>query len=111
GAFQEMKRESQQILALQKLESSDDPNAVLLFLDIEKKISTDKNIQEYFNSSAYTNTQLLNETLRKNYFGGYLSRYDFNAYLFDEQGRSPDTEALAKLEYYKERVIAGAMKV
>lgn len=111
GAFHEMKRESQQILALQKLESSDDPNAVLLFLDIEKKISTDKNILEYFRSPTYTNPQLLNETLRKNYFGGYLSRYDFNAYIFDEQGNSSDAEATAKLNYYKDRVIAGSMKV
>src|SRR3546814_863025 len=111
GSFQEIKRESQQVLALQRLESSDDPNAVLLFLDIEKKISTDKDILEYFKFPAYTDLQLLNENLRKNYFGGYLSRYDFSAYVFDDQGNSSDPEAEAKLAYYKDKVIAGSMKV
>lgn len=111
GAFQEEKLEAQQVLALQKLESADDPNAVLLFLDIEKRISQYSELINYINYPALYDFQLVNESFRKEYFGGYLSRYDFYGYLFDESGNSNDSLAIAKLDYFKNRVIEGSRKV
>lgn len=111
GAFQEEKLEAQQVLALQKLESADDPNAVLLFLDIENKIREDSELVDYINYPDLFDFQLINESFRKGYFGGYLSRYDFNGYLFDELGNSNDSLALAKLNYFKNKVIEGSRKV
>lgn len=111
GSFQEEKLEAQQVLALQKLESADDPNAVLLFLDIENKISRDSDLIEYINYPELFDFQLINENFRKSYFGGYLSRYDFNGYLFDESGNSNDSLAVAKLDYFKNKVIEGSRKV
>src|SRR5690606_27446712 len=95
----------------QKLESADDPNAVLLFLDIENQISQDSELIDYINYPDLFDFQLINENFRKSYFGGYLSRYDFNGYLFDESGNSNDSLAVAKLEYFKNKVIEGSRKV
>lgn len=109
--FQEKKLESQQSLVLQKLESADDPNAVLLFLDIEKQISQDSDLINYIEYPESFDLQLINENFRKSYFGGYLSRYDFSGYLFDELGNSKDSLAMEKLDYFRNKVIEGSRKV
>lgn len=111
GEFQVKKHEAQQLLALQKLESADDQNAVLLFLDIEKQLSQDNELINYIHYSKTFDAQQISENFRKTYFGGYLSRYDFNAYLFDEQGKSKDSVAAVKYEYFKNKVIEGSRKV
>ena len=109
--FQKEKQEAQQLMALQKLESADDPNAVLLFMDIEKEISQDPELINHVTYPRASSLQLINEGFRKSYFGGYLSRYDFNGYLFDERGNSSDSLATAKLDYFKNMVIEGSRKV
>ncbi len=111
GSFQEKKLEAQQSLALQKLGSTDDPNAVLLFLDIEKQIGQDSELIDFIHYPESFDLRVINESFRKNYFGGYLSRYDFNGYLFDSLGNSNDSLALAKLDYFKNKVIEGSRKV
>lgn len=111
GVFQEEKQQAQQLMSLQKLESADDPNAVLLFMDIEQKINQDPELIDFINDPGTLDFQLINEDFRKTYFGGYLTRYDFNGYLFDGQGNSKDSLALKKLDYFKNKVIEGSRKV
>lgn len=111
GSFQEKKLEVQQSIALQKLESTDDPNAVLLFLDIEKQISRDNELIDFIHYPESSDIRVMNDNVKKNYFGGYLSRYDFNGYLYDYQGGSSDSLALVKLDYFKNKVIEGSRKV
>src|SRR5690606_3463269 len=77
GVFQEEKQQAQQLMSLQKLESADDPNAVLLFMDIEQKINQDPELIDFINDPGTLDFQLINEDFRKTYFGGYLTRYDF----------------------------------
>ena len=109
--FQEQKLQDNQLLALQKLESSEDPNAVLLFLDIEKEIIKDEVLLDYFNFHNHKDAQLLNEELRKTYFSGYLAKYDFSAYILNADSQLNSPVALSKLSYFKDKVIAGSRKV
>lgn len=110
-SFQKEKQEAQQIAALEKLESADDPNAVLLFMDIENEIGKDSELLNLVKYKQTSDLSRVNENFRKSYFGGYLSRYDFNGYLFDYQGNSKDSLAIEKLDYFKSKVIEGSRKV
>src|SRR3546814_10205708 len=108
---QEKKQQNNQLFALQKLESSEDPNAVLLFLDVEKQIVADESLLDYFEYPGFQNTQLLNDQLRRTYLSGYLAKYDFNAYILNTDSSKNSAIALERLSYFKDKVISGSRKV
>src|SRR5690606_18701574 len=109
--FQEKKQQNNQLFALQKLESSEDPNAVLLFLDIEKKIVNDETLLDYFKYPGVQDPKLLKEELRKTFFSGYLAKYDLSAYILNTDSSKNSEFALARLSYFKDKVISGSRKV
>lgn len=109
--FEERKQQDNQLLALQKLESSEDPNAVLLFLDIEKAIVDNEQLIDYLEDPQGKDSRILNDELRKAYFSGYLSKYDFYAYIIDVDSQKNDPISLAKLSNFKDLVIDGSRKV
>jgi len=111
NSFEEKKQQDNQLLALQKLESSEDPNAVLLFLDIEKEIVGNRDLIDYLANPRGKDSQLLNDELRKTYFSGYLSKYDFNAYILDADTLKNNQFSNSKLSYFKDLVIAGSKKI
>lgn len=101
-------KENRKKLAL-KLENADDPNAVLLFLNLEKEILTDSVIAGYF-TSQNTKSSLIRR-LQKQYIDGYLSRYTFNAYVFNNADKTLKDSADISLSAYKNLVLAGSIKV
>lgn len=111
NSFDEKRLQDNQLLALQKLESSEDPNAVLLFLDIEKEIIENNELVNYFSAQGGGDAALLKEELRKNYFSGYLSKYDYSAYILSADSQYNSQPDLSKLAYFKDMVIAGSKKV
>lgn len=107
--FQNVKeKEDRKQLAL-RLENADDPNAVLLFLNLEKEILKDKLIADYFISAD--SKKSLTRRLQKQYFDGYLSRYTFNAYVFHSVDGATSDSANISLNTYKNLVLAGSIKV
>jgi two-component system nitrogen regulation sensor histidine kinase NtrY len=107
--FQFMKeRENRKILA-GRLESPADPNAVLLYYSIEKEIVEDKFIIDHFKNPLASNAAL-NNRLAKLYMAGYLSRYDFTAYAYDENNRLINDEG-TPLSLFRDLVIKGSIKV
>lgn len=109
--YQKKRQQNNQLFALQKLESSEDPNAVLLFLDIETQIVNDEALLDYFKYPGFQSTRLLNDELRKTYFSGYLAKYDFNAYMLNRDSSKNSEIALSRLSYFKDKVISGSRKV
>ena len=106
--FQNVKeKEERKKLAL-RLEDSDDPNAVLLFLNLEKEILKDSVIIKHFSSEEKTS---LKRRLRKQYFDGYLSKYNFNAYVFYNTDEVSGGSSSISLNTYKNLVLAGSIKV
>lgn len=102
-------RETRKILA-SKLLSADDPNAVMLFYNLEKEILADPFIADYF-SNPIASSHSLRNRLEKLYFAGYLSRYDFNVYAYDRDPKTLRGEPEAELSTFKNLVLAGAVKV
>jgi signal transduction histidine kinase len=108
--FQFLKeRESRKLLAA-RLESSGDPNAVLLFFNIEKEILQDKFVIDYF-KNPLASQGALNNRLVKLYMAGYLSRYDFEAYEYDERDMFFRGEGGIALASFKNLVLKGSVKV
>lgn len=108
--FQFLKeRESRKLMA-GKLESSADPNAVLLFFNLEKEILKDKFIIDYF-SNPLASHSALNNRLVKLYLAGYLSRYDFQAYEYNERDQFIKGDRGLPLSNFKNLVLKGAVKV
>ena len=108
--FQFLKeRESRKLLA-SKLESSGDPNAVLQFFNIEKELVKDKFVIDYFKNPLASHDALHNR-LVKLYMAGYLSRYDFEAYEFDERFMVFKGDGGVALASFKSLVMNGSVKV
>jgi signal transduction histidine kinase len=108
--FQFLKeRESRKLLA-GKLESSADPNAVLLFMNLEKEILNDKFIIDYFRNPLSSHNALKNR-LMKLYMAGYLSRYDFEAYEYNEWDIFFKGDRSQQLSNFKNLVLKGSVKV
>lgn len=108
--FQFLKeRESRKLLA-GKLESSADPNAVLLFYNLEQEILKDKFIIDYFKNPLASHSAL-NNRLVKLYMAGYLSRYDFEAYEYNIHDEFFKGDRGLPLLNFKNLVLKGSVKV
>jgi len=109
SSFQFEKEREQRKVVAYKLESADDPNAVLLFMSLEQEISNDGMIKTYFRTKNASKSKL-DEDLKKLYFDGYLSRYEFETYTFypGEEYSSADS---SQIRGYKDLVMAGSIKV
>ena len=101
--------EARKLLAA-KLISGDDPNAVMLFQDIEQQIQGDQTVLQHFDNSLPIPFSL-NTHLQRIYFGGYLSRFEFNSYVFDNNDKLIKGDTDASLKNYKDFVLSKAVKV
>jgi len=102
-------RESRKILA-GKLESSVDPNAILLFYNLEQEIIRDKFIVDYFKDPLSSHSALSNR-LVKLYMAGYLSRYDFESFEYNERDEFFKGDRGIPLANFKNLVLQGTVKV
>ena len=108
--FQFLKeRESRKLLAA-NMESSGDANAVLLFFNIEKEILQDKFVINYFRNPLASKSNL-NNRLVKLYLAGYLSRYDFEAYEYDQGDILLKGERGVDLSSFKNLALKESVKV
>jgi len=109
ASFQFTKERAQRQEIAQKLESADDPNAVLLFFSIEQEILKDDFILEYF-AEQKQGPEELDTKLRKLYFDGYLSRYELEVYPYWD-GYGISNETLSGIKKLRNLVVAGSIKV
>lgn len=108
--FQSLKeRESRKLLAT-KLESSSDPNAVLLFLSLEKEILADQFIIDFF-KTPLSSHNALKTRLTKLYLAGYLSKYDFEAFEYNTKDQFLKGDRNIDLSNFKNLVLSGSLKV
>src|SRR5690606_30207382 len=107
----ERKLRGNQLVALQKLESYDDANALSVFFDVEKRITEDPRLIDYFLYPNVENWLSIKEGIRRTYFGGYLSKYDFSSYFLRVDSTKNHQRDISRSAYFKEKVIAGSRKV
>jgi two-component system nitrogen regulation sensor histidine kinase NtrY len=102
-------REMRKTLAM-KLESADDPNALILFAELENQLYNDNVLKEYFRDPQNAGKRI-NSLFKNNYLRGYLSGYEFKLLAFDKDGISLNPDHREKLSDFKFLVEAGSLKV
>lgn len=110
NAFQNQREHEIRKVLIKKLEAADDKNADYIFKHIEKQMITDKFLINYFKDSSH-NSNYLRTHFQKTYFDGYLSKYDFKIYEFDNSGKSISTDKNYILDNFKDMVVFSAFKV
>jgi signal transduction histidine kinase len=108
--FQSLKERDSRKLLANRLESSSDPNAEILFLSLEKNILSDPFIIEYF-KSPLSSHYALKTRLMKLYLAGYLSKYDFQVHEFDTSNQPLRGDQDINLANFKNLVLNGSFKV
>ena len=105
------KVEREMKVTLNQLESEDDLNATALFVDLEKKLVNDENLKQLFAISLpTTNTSIITDYIKTNYFSGYLSMFEFNSFFYyNDQPLGPYNAN--KIDEYREKVINKSTKV
>jgi two-component system nitrogen regulation sensor histidine kinase NtrY len=108
--FESVKERETRKELVQRLESANDINADRLFTTIEHQIIDETFLISYF-QSASKNTAYLKNRFQKLYFDGYLSKYDFNLYVFDKYGNALSKDKGYSLNDYKDMVLYSSFKV
>lgn len=102
-------KEMRKTLAM-KLESADDPNALVLFSELEDKLYNDINLKEYFKEPENA-ARRINFLFKNHYLTGYLAGYEFKILAFDKFGLPVHNDYREKLKDYKNLVELGSLKV
>lgn len=110
--FQKVREHENRKTLMKKLEAADDPNADMIFRRIDKQIVNDPYLIKYLlNKDHPESSSYLRIYFKKNYFDGYLSKYDFKIYEFNTKGLSLSDDKHLILDNFKDMVLYSAFKV
>ncbi len=102
--FQSVKEKYNRKIFIQKLEVPDDTTADNIFKRVQQQIITDTSINNHFTDSIRTGA-FIKTRLQKLYFNGYLSRYEFNAYVFGSRDQLLSSDKGYDLGVFKDMVL------
>lgn len=109
--FTDVKEKSKRFTIAQKLGSTDDPKIISSIESLETAVSSDVFIAEYFKRPVLDGTFDLEKHVNKILLGGYLTQFEYNLYEFNGQDSTISTEKAVALNYYKDLVKSGSVKV
>lgn len=99
-------------LAINQLLAEDDTNAVSLFIDLEKDLRKDEQLKRLLNhSDSSSNRKAIDEYIRTRYLSGYLSKFEFQAFAYNNEGHPLNNYGTDKANEYREKVIKNAIKI
>jgi two-component system nitrogen regulation sensor histidine kinase NtrY len=104
-----IKETNTRVAFINKLNDPADATADLIFKRIENRIISDSLVMNYFGDSVHYN-KLLNR-FQKIYFDGYLSRYTYKIYEFDNNGIPIIPDKNTSLNKYRDLVTFSSYKV
>jgi len=93
-----------------KVQSSEDPNAIVALGSLEGQLLKDEFLIRYFNQNGKSNYAVLKNHI-KNYLDGYLSRYDYQIYPYDKTGLDISNPNGQPFKKYKGLVESGSVKI
>jgi len=93
-----------------KVQSSEDPNAIVALGSLEGQLLKDEFLIRYFNQNGKSNYAVLKNHI-KNYLDGYLSRYDYQIYPYDKSGLDISNPNGQPFKKYKGLVESGSVKI
>jgi two-component system nitrogen regulation sensor histidine kinase NtrY len=108
--FESIKERETRKALIQQLEIPDDITADYLFKKIEHLIVADPTIKLSFTDSLHSDDYLKNR-FEKNYFDGYLSKYDFKIHAFTTAGIPISGDKSYALADFRDMVLYSSFKV
>lgn len=109
--FTDGKEKDKRFNIAQKLGSADDPKIINAIGNLEKAVSTDAFIAEYFKRPILNSSFDLEKHVNKILFDGYLTQYEYNLYEYNSQDSTISNKGSIPLSYYKNLVKSGSVKV
>ena len=108
--YKDIKERSLREPLARKVQSSEDPNAIISLGVLESQLLNDQFLVRYFKQGIETNYPVLKNHI-KNYMDGYLSRYDYQIYPYKKDGTSADNIRSQPFSKYKNLVESGSVKI
>ncbi|MBC6110753.1 ATP-binding protein [Pedobacter fastidiosus] len=93
-----------------KVQSSDDPSAIIALNGLENQLLTDNFLVKFFTESDSGKYAVLKNHI-KDYLDGYLTRYDYQIYPYNKLEKSINKSNSQPIEKYKDLVEAGSVKI
>ncbi|WP_165793102.1 ATP-binding protein [Sphingobacterium haloxyli] len=110
--YNEIKKINRMEQAISYLLAEDDVNAVSLFTDLEKNIINDYRLSKLFSlHDSVPDIPYITDYIKTRYMSGYLSRFEFQAFYYDNEGVPLETYTVDKPAEYRENVIKTAIKI
>jgi len=109
--FTDQKEKNKRSLIAQKLGSTDDPKVISSIESLEKSISTDLFIAEYFKQPKLKRSFNLQKHINTILLDGYLPQFDYSLYEYSVDDSSISRQEPVPLSYYKNLVKSGSVKV
>lgn len=98
--------------SISHLLAEDDVNAVSLFIDLEKNINEDYKLEKLLSlNRERPDIDYITDYIKTRYLSGYLSKFEFQAYYYDNEGLPLEDYPVDKAAEYREKVIKSAIKI
>lgn len=108
--YKDIKERSLREPLARKVQSSEDPNAIIALGTLGNEIVKDDFLVRYFNQVPTGNYAVLKNHI-KDYLDGYLNRYDYQIYPYDRSGAVIGSSDSPPIDKYKNLVEAGSVKI
>lgn len=110
--YNEIKKTNRMKQAISYLLAEDDVNAISLFIDLEKNIVNDDRLNNLLSANdTPQDLDYITDYIKTRYMSGYLSRFEFQTFYYDNEGRALGDYTVDKPEEYRENVIKSAIKI
>lgn len=109
--FTDVKEKNKRNNIAQKLSYADDPKIINSIGNLEKAVSEDAFIAEYFKRPMLTGSFDLEKHINKILLDSYLTQYEINLYEYNEKDSAISQKGAIPLSYYKNLVMSGSVKV
>ena len=103
-------RENRQTIA-EKLFNSDDPKVINAIDSFEKNIASDSIVAKYFKKPNLTQPFSFHNYIEKTYLDGYLSRFEYKMYEYNNRDSTLNRDESVAFAKYKSLVRSGAVKI
>lgn len=107
--YKDIKERSERELLARKVQSSEDPNAIIALGKLERQLLEDEFLVKYFTNDNANFAVLKNHI--KGYLDGYLGRYDYNIYDYNKFETAINNVEAQPIEKYKRLVESGSVKI
>jgi len=108
--YKDIKERSLREPLARKVQSSEDPNAIVALGTLGDEIVKDTFLTSYFSQNRKGGYAVLKNHI-KDYLDGYLNRYDYQIYPYDKTGAAMENSDTPPINKYKNLVEAGSVKI